>query len=119
MGGNLEMTDTLVVALSTSRMVYLETVTSLTLIPVSVAIKNAFPNLRFVTAPQYSTGSGELMQMWVPEFEGQTTAWCAFTEKMRGHPIVQQLSSWMQKFSAGTWGAIIRRPVAVAQMLGI
>lgn len=119
MGGNVQMTDEIVVALSTTRMAYLQTISALTLIAVSVAIKAAFPNLRFVTAPQYNTGSGELMQMWIPNYQGIQSAWCGFTEKMRGHPIVQQLSAWAQKFSGGTWGAVIRRPVCCAQMIGI
>lgn len=119
MGGNLEMTDRMVLVISTLRQPLLAKISSLTLIPVIDAIRRSFPNLEIRVAPEYSTTSGELIQLIVPEYQGVETIWAAFTEKMRGHPIVQELSAWAQKFSAGTWGAIIRRPIAVAQMLGI
>lgn len=119
MGGNLEMTDSLELVLSTTRQPKLATISSLTLQSIAVAISANFPNMTIRAAPEYSTGSGELMQMIVREYEGQETAWPAFTEKMRAHPMVQELSAWSQKFSAGTWGTIIRRPIAIAQMLGI
>jgi len=38
---------------------------------------------------------------------------------MRAHPVKVGLSSFKQKKSAGGWGTIIRRPVAIAQMLGV
>ena len=88
---------------------------------VSVAekVKKLYPNLTVKTAPEYSTSSGELVQLFVDEFEGQRTVECAFTEKMRAHPIVIGTSSFKQKKSQGTWGSIIYRPAFVAQMLGV
>jgi len=77
-----------------------------------------FSNLRIKTAPEYSTASGELVQLFVDEFEGQETLTAAFTEKMRAHAMVVGSSSFSQKKSQGTWGTIIFRPVLVAQMLG-
>ncbi|WP_160286387.1 major capsid family protein [Pseudomonas knackmussii] len=82
-------------------------------------IKKNFPNMRIETAVEYETGSGNLVQLIVDEIDGQQTAYCAFTEKMRAHPVKVGLSSFKQKKSAGGWGAIIRRPVAIAQMLGV
>jgi hypothetical protein len=38
---------------------------------------------------------------------------------MRAHPVKVELSSFQQKKSAGTWGAIIRQPIAIAQLLGV
>ncbi len=88
---------------------------------VSVAdrLKKLYPNMTVKTAPEYTTGSGELLQLIVDELEGQRTASCAFTEKMRAHPIVVQSSSFKQKKSQGTWGVVIYRPVLIAQMLGV
>jgi hypothetical protein len=88
---------------------------------VSVAekVKKIYPNLVVKTAPEYSTLAGELVQLIVDEIEGQRTADTAFTEKLRAHPIVVQSSSFKQKKSQGTWGTIIYRPVAIAQMLGV
>jgi hypothetical protein len=82
-------------------------------------LKSTFPNIRFETAIQYSTPSGNLAQIIAEEVEGQETGYCAFTEKMRAHPIVTELSSFKQKKSQGAWGAIIFLPFAIAQMLGI
>lgn len=82
-------------------------------------IRKNFPNLRIETAVEFETDSGELVQMFVEEIDGQQTAYCAFTEKMRAHPVIPALSSFKQKKSAGGWGCVIRRPVAIAQMLGV
>jgi hypothetical protein len=38
---------------------------------------------------------------------------------MRTHPIVKDLSSYKQKVTAGTWGAIIRFPLGIASMVGV
>lgn len=118
MGGNLEMTDRMELVLSTTRQPLLAKTNDFG-ITVMDMIAKSFPNLTVRAAPEYTTGSGELMQLIVSDYEGQESIWAGFTEKMRAHPIVQELSAWMQKFSAGTWGAIIRRPICIAQMLGI
>ena len=86
---------------------------------VSDQIKKNFPNLRVEVAVQYSTTTGNLVQLFAEEVEGQRTVFCAFNEKMRAHPIVVGTSSWKQKKTCGTWGAIIQMPVAVASMLGV
>ena len=118
MGGNLEMTDTMTLAISTTREVALATVSAFNITARQTIMEN-FPNLTIKAAPEYTTGSGELLQLIVTSYDAQETIWAAFTEKLRAHPIVQLASAWSQKFSGGTWGAIIRRPIAVAQMLGI
>lgn len=82
-------------------------------------IKENFPNLTIKTAPEYSTDAGELMQLILDDVDGIDTTYSAFTEKMRAHPVIPGLSSWKQKKSGGTWGTIIRRPICIAQMIGI
>jgi hypothetical protein len=82
-------------------------------------LKKNFPNMKVETAPEYSTVSGELVQLIADEIEGQRTASCAFTEKLRAHPIKVELSSFQQKKSQGTWGTVIFRPFLVAQLLGV
>ncbi len=82
-------------------------------------LRENFPAMRIETAPEYDTDSGELVQMILDSLEGQETATCAFTEKMRAHPIIQQTSSWKQKKSQGTVGTIIFRPFLIAQLLGV
>jgi hypothetical protein len=91
-------------------------------------LKESFPNLRIETAIQYGVLStsnpqglagGNLVQIIAEEVEGQDTGFCSFNEKMRAHPIVRAMSSFKQKITAGTWGAVIRQPFAIAQMLGV
>lgn len=81
-------------------------------------IRENFPNLSIKTAPEYSTASGELVQLILNEYEGKETVTAAFTEKLRAHAVIPASSSFSQKKSQGTWGTIIFRPVFIAQMLG-
>ena len=91
-------------------------------------LKKNFTNLTIVTVPQYGVqttansqglAAGNLVQLIADDVEGQDTGFCAFSEKLRTHPIIRQLSSFRQKATSGTWGAIIRMPVAIQQMLGV
>lgn len=95
---------------------------------VKALLKTNFPNIRLETAVQYGALSasnpvgiagGEFMQIFAESIDGQETGYGAFSEKMRMHAMVTQLSSWKQKISAGTWGAIIRLPIAFASMVGL
>jgi hypothetical protein len=86
---------------------------------VSDQLKKNFPNMTVKTAVEYATTGGQLVQLIADSAEGQTVGYCAFTEKMRAHPVIPDLSSWKQKKSAGTWGAIIRMPMLIAQLLGV
>ena len=117
-GGLIELDTKMTLAMSPSSEVYL---TNTTIYNVSVAdiLKKNFPGMTVKTAPDYTTGSGELLQLIVDEYEGQRTAECAFTEKMRAHPVVIGSSSFRQKKSQGVWGTIIYRPMFIAQMLGV
>ena len=82
-------------------------------------IKDAFPKMEIVTVPEYDTAGGRLVQMWAPKIEGQESATCAFTEKMRAHAIERYSSYFRQKKSAGTWGAVVFRPLAMAAQIGV
>lgn len=91
-------------------------------------LKKNFPNLRVVSAIQYGAktaanpngnAAGELVQLIADEIEGQEVGYCAFNEKLRAHPIIRAMSSWKKKMTAGTWGAVLRQPMAIAQMVGV
>lgn len=82
-------------------------------------IKKNYPNMKVKTAPEYGTSAGQLVQLIADEIEGQRTVSTAFTEKLRTHPMIIESSSFKQKKSQGTWGAIIYRPSFVTQMLGV
>ena len=86
--------------------------------PVEVLIKQNFPNLRIETAVQYATATGQLVQLIVETLEGKRTAEAVFSEKMRAHNMIVLESAWRQKRSAGSFGAIIKRPFLIASMLG-
>ena len=88
-------------------------------ISVMKMLNDYFGNLTIVKAPEYATASGELMQFIAPVVEGQESIFLAFSEKMYAFAPVREVSSIKQKFRAGTYGAIIRRPAAVAGMIGM
>jgi hypothetical protein len=82
-------------------------------------LKKNFPNLTVETAVEYATGGGQLVQLIADSVDGQKTAQCAFSEKMRAHAVKIDLSSFAQKKTGGTWGTIIKQPTAIAQLLGV
>lgn len=86
---------------------------------VSDQLKKNFPNLKIETAVEYTTTAGEMVQLIADRLGEQDSAYAAFTEKMRAHAVVVEESSWKQKKSGGTWGAIIRQPLAIATMVGV
>lgn len=117
-GGLVELDTKMTLAMSPLSEVYLTKTTEFN-VNVADLLKKNYPGLTIKTAPEYTTLSGELVQLIADEIEGQRTVDTAFTEKMRAHPVVVQSSSYKQKKSQGTWGAIIYRPVFIAQMLGV
>lgn len=117
-GGTVELDVKATLALSPSISVNLTKTTQFN-VNVMDMIKKNFPGLRVETAVEYATLSGQLVQLIADEVDGQETGYCAFTEKMRAHGIVKDLSSFKQKKSAGGWGAIILQPFAIAQLLGV
>jgi len=118
MGGTINMEQEMVLAMSPTTEVSL-TKTNTYNVNVVDQIKKNFPNMRIETAPEYTTASGELVQLIAMNVEGQQTATCAFSEKMRAHGVVRKASSFQEKMSQGTWGTIIFRPAAIASMIGV
>lgn len=116
--GNVRTDDAMVFAMSPEISVNLNKTNQYN-VNVWDQLKKNFPNARVETAPEYNTVGGQLVQLIVDSIEGQATAEVAFSEKMRAHRIVMELSSFKQKKSAGTWGAVIYRPIAIAGMLGV
>lgn len=118
LGGNLSLDAEMVLGMSPATEVYLLNTNTFG-ISVKDLFKKNFPNMRIETAPEYGTVGGNLLQLIATNIDGIRTGYCAFTEKMRSHMLVADLSSWRQKKSGGTWGTIIRRPLAIAQMIGV
>lgn len=116
--GIIEQTDELKLALPPSAAGDLNNVNIYGLSAAKL-LKDAFPKIEIVTVPEYDTASGRLVQLWAPKIDGQETATCAFTEKLRAHTIERYSSYYRQKKSAGTWGAVVFRPLGVTQTLGV
>jgi hypothetical protein len=114
----LDMESPLTLAMSPASEVYL-TLTNMYNVNVFDQLKKNFPKMKVLTAPEYATASGNLVQLIADEMLGQRTATTAFTEKLRAHPVIVKKSSFEQKKSQGTWGCIIFRPFLIAQMLGV
>ena len=117
-GGNIDENSPFVAALPQQAFNYLA-ISSQYNEPAISLIRKAYPNMTFVTIPEYLTASGGLLQIMVREYAGQKTVECVYTEMMRVHPLVQEVSSKKQKRSASTAGAIYYMPALSASMLGI
>ena len=125
--GNIELDTPITLAMSPKSSMALTITNSFGLTPKDMLSKS-FPNVKIETAIQYGVQSTqnpqgnaacELVQAIATTVEGQATGFCSFNEKLRTFQPVRGLSSWQQKFAQGTWGAIIKQPFAIAQMLGI
>lgn len=88
-------------------------------VSVAESLKKVYPGLEVMTAVEYNTASGQLVQVIFDEADGQEVGSCAFTEKMRGHGVVRDLSAFKEKKSGGTWGAVIYMPILIQQMIGV
>ena len=126
-GGNVDQASKMVLALSPRSAAAL-TATNQYNVNVSDLLKKNFPSLRIETAIQYGAlstanpqgvAAGEVVQLIAEQVEGQDTGFTAFNEKLRTHPLIRDVSSFKQKLTAGSWGAVIRQPFAIAQMLGV
>lgn len=125
-GGLVKMDDKLVLGIATNLQAALGFINTYGL-TLEDALKKNFPNLRIEPDVLFNGESsanptgivgGNLLQMYAEEIEGQQTAFCAYNEKMRSHRVVMEPSSFRQKKTSGAWGAIIRQPIGVAQMIG-
>jgi hypothetical protein len=117
-GGVVERDDALTLAMSPKSESMLLKTNQYGINVIDLLMK-AFPNLKIVTAVEYNATAGEMVQLIADKLDDQTTGSCAFTEKLRAHPVIVGLSDFKQKKSAGTWGAIIQQPLAFATMVGV
>lgn len=116
--GRVKRKDALTLVMSPGSEVAL-TATNTYGVNVSDLLAKNFPNLKVKTSIRYETTGGNVVQLYADRFDGKQTGYCAFTEKMRDHRIVPATSSFKQKKTSGSFGAIIRYPLAVSQMLGV
>lgn len=116
--GLIEKTSPMKLVMSTTMSVNLDKINDYG-ISVTDMLKKSFPNLTIVTAAEYSTDAGQLLQLIATSVAGQTTGSLGYTALVKAHGVLRMHSSFEEKKSAGNLGAIIRKPLAVAQMLGV
>lgn len=116
--GVLDMDAKMVLAMSPQNVVTMDYITQYNTNSVSMLLKQNFPNLRIETAIQYATASGQLVQLFCEEMEGQRTVECVYSSKLRAHQMIPSHSSWSQKRSSSAFGTIWYRPLLCASMLG-
>lgn len=81
-------------------------------------IKDNLPNLKIVTVPEYKTATGEKVQLILDSYMGQPTVHLGFVDKLRVHAVEVKTSSFLQKRSQATIGAIVYYPIFIANYLG-
>lgn len=116
--GIISMDDPMKLVMSNTSNTYMA-VKSIYNVSVKEYLQGAFPNLEIVTAPEYSTAAGELVQLIVDSVDGVPTGILGYTELERSHGVVRGTSSYKEKKSAGSWGSVIFRPFGIAGMLGV
>ena len=82
-------------------------------------LKKYFNNISFVILPELVANGTNTVFMAARSVDGYPTAQLAFSEKMRAHQLIPEGSSYRQKYSAGTYGAVVLRPFAIQMMSGV
>lgn len=84
-------------------------------------LADTYPNMTIVVVPELynaTLGTSTIMVL-ADEILGQPVVEFGYTDKYYAHEIVRSLSAWEQKISAGTYGAIVQLPFAIATMTGV
>jgi hypothetical protein len=125
-GGNVKMDDDLTMAMSPQTQVAL-TATNSFGVNVGDLIKKNFPNIKVKTEVRYGAlttqnpqgAASATIQLIADKLQGRQVGIAGFNEKMRSGPVIPGLSSFQQKVTGGTWGAIIRQPSGIATLRGV
>lgn len=127
-GGHVDLTTRYKLVIGTAVYAQLIKQNSLGTETVIGMIKRSLPNLEVVVAPEYDddvltdashSGVQRMAQLIAVEVEGTPTGELGFSEKLSAGRVVPYMSHHAQKFMAGTYGAIIYRPVFVSTMIGV
>lgn len=82
-------------------------------------LRTNFTKLEIIEVPEFATDAGELVQLQPLQVRRQEVSHTAYNDKMRSFAIEVYGSHYKQKYTAGTFGAVIKLPLAIAQMLGV
>ena len=89
-------------------------------ISVKDMLNKYFSSLKVETLPEMADdAAGESIMLIADNILGNPTGELAFSEKVRAGRIIPDMSSFRQKWTSTTYGAIIYYPFAVATMRGI
>lgn len=116
--GNIDEKSDLVLAVSPATNVLLGKATDFN-VSVKDMLMKYFSNIRFVTLPELDTVSGDSVMLIATSVKGMPTAQLGYSDKMRAMRVIPHTSWYDQKFVAGTYGAIIYYPYAIATMTGV
>ena len=83
-------------------------------------VQKNYPNMEVICVPElYDTiATTSTIMVLAEEVLGQKTVEFGYSDKYYAHAMIRRLSNWEQKVSAGTFGAIVYRPFAIATMTG-
>lgn len=117
--GWIDQSSALTLVVSPAAAVWLGRATNFN-VSVMDMLNKYFSNLKLVTLPELADDtSGELLLLIANEMSGNPTGELGFSDKIRAGRVVPDVSSFRQKWSSTTYGAIIYYPFAVASMRGI
>ena len=116
--GRISIDADLVLAMPPAIMVLLGKTTEFG-ISVLDMVKKYFRNISFVVLPELKSGDTNTVFMAARTVDGYPVAQLAYSEKMRAFQLIPEGSSYKQKFSAGTFGAVVLRPFAIQMMSGV
>lgn len=117
-GGHVDMTTKYKLVVGPSVYAYLAQQNALGSETVIGMIKRSFINLEVVVAPEYDDSTKKI-QLIAIDVDGTPTGELAFSEKLIAGRVVPYLSHYGQKFMAGTYGAVVYRPIFISTMTGI
>ena len=117
--GWIDQSSALTLVVSPAAAVWLGRATNFN-VSVMDMLNKYFSNLKLVTLPELADDtSGELLLLIANEMSGNPTGELGFSDKIRAGRVIPDVSSFRQKWSSTTYGAIIYYPFAVASMRGI
>lgn len=120
-GNNVSQDTRLLLCLSGEASAYLSTPNANSSFTVAQVLRETYPNLQIVVAPEYKTLSSGLggIQMIAIDLIDEKAAVDLFAYKYRSHGTIRQLSSYQEKVSASSGGCGVLAPAAVVTGTGL
>ena len=84
---------------------------------VNAMIKESYPNLTKIIVPEFSTATGDIVQIAVEQVNGQETGECVSAIKAKTFRVIPDVSSDKQKWASSNAGFSLYLPFAVSRML--